>query len=86
LVKNPELLKKLTAEVRSSFAFADEITLSSVGKLSYLQACLDEALRSYPPVPVGMPRVVPEGGAKVAGEFVPEKVRKAPLISVITVF
>ena len=28
----------------------------------------------YPPVAVGMPRVVPKGGANIAGTFVPEDV------------
>lgn len=36
--------------------------------------CLKESLRMYPPVAAGMPRVVPKGGAKIAGTFVPEDV------------
>lgn len=35
-------------------------------------ACLREALRYYPPVAGEMPRVVPKGGAHIAGAFVPE--------------
>lgn len=35
-------------------------------------ACLKEAMRRYPPVPGAMPRVVPKGGAHIAGHFVPE--------------
>lgn len=35
-------------------------------------ACLKEGLRFYPPVAGEMPRVVPKGGAHVAGDFVPE--------------
>lgn len=72
LLKSPESLKKLTTEIRSSFKSADEITLSSVGKLGSLLACLDEALRCYPPLPMGVPRVIPEGGSTVAGEFARE--------------
>jgi cytochrome P450 len=74
LLTNPTALENLTEEVRSAFAADDEITLTSVGKLTYMLACLDEALRCYPPVPLGMPRVVPTGGATIAGEFVPENV------------
>ncbi|KAH7120708.1 putative cytochrome P450 [Dactylonectria macrodidyma] len=73
LLKNPEAMKKLTAEVRSTFRSDDEMTLTSVGKLGYMKACLDEALRRYPPVPMGQPRVVFKGGTTIAGEFVPEK-------------
>ncbi|KAJ4401885.1 hypothetical protein N0V85_005420 [Neurospora sp. IMI 360204] len=72
LLKHPEVMKKLTEEVRSTFKSEEEITLSSVGSLEYMLACLNEAMRLYPPVPIGMPRVVPKGGAKVAGTFVPE--------------
>lgn len=35
-------------------------------------ACIKETFRRYPPVPGSMPRVVPKGGATVAGHFVPE--------------
>lgn len=34
-------------------------------------ACLREALRRYPPVAGPLPRVVPKGGANIAGYFVP---------------
>lgn len=37
-------------------------------------ACIKEAFRRYPPVPGSMPRVVPKGGAYIAGHFVPEGV------------
>jgi cytochrome P450 len=71
---HPEVLAKLTKEVRSSFNNEEEITLTSVGQLEYMLACLDEALRMYPPVPIGMPRVVPKGGFRIAGHMVPEDV------------
>lgn len=35
-------------------------------------ACLKEGLRYYPPVAGEMSRVVPKGGAHIAGQFVPE--------------
>lgn len=74
LLQQPETLRKLTREVRSAFATEDEIDMTSVNKLPYLFACLDEALRMYPPVAVGLPRVCPKGGAEVSGHFVPEDV------------
>ncbi|KAH8900750.1 putative cytochrome P450 monooxygenase [Thozetella sp. PMI_491] len=72
LLKNPKALSKLTDEVRSTFKSEDEITLFSVSKLHYMLACLDEAMRCYPPVPIGFPRQVPKGGIMIAGEFIPE--------------
>lgn len=38
-------------------------------------ACLNESLRCYPPVAVGLPRQAPKGGGNVDGHFVPEGVR-----------
>ncbi|KAI0199510.1 cytochrome p450 monooxygenase [Astrocystis sublimbata] len=72
LLNSPECFKKLTEEVRTSFDSEEEITMTSVGKLTYMIACLNESLRRYPPVPTGMPRVVPQGGATIIDQFVPE--------------
>ena len=71
---HPEVLERLTKEVRSAFSSADEITISSAGKLSYMLAVLNESLRMYPPVLSNMLRQVPKGGAMVAGHFVAENV------------
>ncbi|KAK0649206.1 cytochrome P450 [Cercophora newfieldiana] len=72
LLRNPDVLRKLTDEVRSSFNSEEEITLLSVGKLNYMLACLNEGLRKYPPVTVGMPRFIPQGtSAVIAGEVIP---------------
>ncbi|KAI0902064.1 cytochrome P450 [Annulohypoxylon nitens] len=72
LTTNPDKLAKLTQEVRSSFKSEEEITLTSVNSLSYMLACLNEAFRMYPPVASDLPRVVPKGGATIAGRFVAE--------------
>ena len=76
LLTNPDAYKKVAHEVRTSFKSEDEITLTSVSRLTYMLACLTEAMRSYPPVPFGMPRFVPKGGAKVSGEFIPKDVSR----------
>ncbi|KAI2631083.1 cytochrome P450 [Hypoxylon sp. NC1633] len=72
LTTRPEVLAKLNQEVRSSFKSEDEITLTSVGELHYMLACLNEALRRYPPVTGDLPRVTPKGGATIVGKHVPE--------------
>lgn len=74
LLQNPEALAKLTHEVRSTFTSEGEITINTASRLTYILACLDEALRCYPPVPGGLPRVVPAGGKTLCGHFVPEGV------------
>lgn len=73
-------MNKLKHEVRSTFKSEDEITLTSVGNLEFMLACLNEALRAYPPAPVGFPREVPKGGVIINGQFIPEGVSLVFLI------
>ncbi|KAK0625034.1 putative cytochrome P450 [Bombardia bombarda] len=72
LLQNPGALKRLTQEVRTAFKSDEDITFASVTTLHYMLACINEGLRRYSPVPIGMPREAPKGGVTVAGEFVPE--------------
>ncbi|EME39031.1 cytochrome P450 monooxygenase-like protein [Dothistroma septosporum NZE10] len=71
LLQNPDVLAKLKEHVRGSFTDQSEIDLISVGKLDYMAAVLDEALRLYPPVPMQSNRIVNPGGADIAGQYVP---------------
>ncbi|KAK1241885.1 hypothetical protein MKX07_007708 [Trichoderma sp. CBMAI-0711] len=71
LGRNPEPLKKLCDEVRSSFTSEDEIDLVSVGRLNYMLAVLDEAMRLHSPVPGTTPRTINEKGDVIAGYWVP---------------
>ncbi|UJO25015.1 Fatty acid synthase beta subunit hexB [Fulvia fulva] len=73
LLKNPDVLAKLKEHVRSSFTDQSEIDLISVGKLDYMAAVLDEALRLYPPVPMQSNRIVNSGGVDIAGQQVPAR-------------
>ncbi|KAI0385889.1 cytochrome P450 ClCP1 [Hypomontagnella monticulosa] len=72
LTSHPDKLEKLAKEVRSAFNNDDEITLTSVGKLTYMLAVLNESLRCYPPVPTGMPRQAAKGGSVILGRHIPE--------------
>lgn len=72
LLKNPDTLARLTHEIRSAFKSDSDINISSAAHLTYLNACLQEAMRVYPPVPTGLPRIVPKGGRVFSGKFVPE--------------
>lgn len=72
LMTNPEIMKKVTEEVRSSFKSKEDIDFVSVNKLAYMKACLNESFRLYPPVASGLPRIVPAGGAMVCGEYIAE--------------
>lgn len=73
----------MVEEIRSSFGSSKEITLTSVSGLTYMLACLNEALRLYPPVPRGLPRGTPSEGANIAGTFVPGDVSSTHLIEMV---
>ncbi|KAK8045087.1 hypothetical protein PG993_005111 [Apiospora rasikravindrae] len=71
LLENPETLERLTAEIKGRFNAEDEITIQSTAELPYLNAVVHESLRLCPPGPAVFPRVVPQGGRVVCGQFVP---------------
>jgi cytochrome P450 len=71
LLKNPDKMKTLTEEIRGSFPSDADLTLEKLAQLKYMHACLEEGLRMYPPVPSGMSRLIPPGGAEICGEYVP---------------
>lgn len=71
LLKHPEALDRVIREIRTAFKSNDEITLSGTAALEYTHACIEEALRVYPPAAIGVPRVVPNAGASIAGRWVP---------------
>lgn len=81
LLTNPDKLKILVDEVRSTFKTEQEMDFSSVSNLSYMLACLNEAMRLYATVPGALPRITPEGGASICDTFVPGNVRTYPVSS-----
>ncbi|KAH7047586.1 RadP cytochrome P450 epoxidase [Macrophomina phaseolina] len=74
LLRNADKMARLVAEIRGAFASPDEMNLQNLPQLPYLNACLEEALRVYPPVPGGLPRLTPSGGTIIEGEHVPGNV------------
>ena len=74
LCQNPDKMKKLVDEIRSYFNSVDEMTTVSLPQLEYLQMCIEEGLRVYPPVPGGLPRRVPPEGALLDGHELPPDV------------
>lgn len=71
LLHNPEVLRKLTDEIRGAFKTEKEINCQSVAKLPYMLACLDETSRIYPTVLTGQAVVVPPEGDLVENEWIP---------------
>ncbi|KAI0482562.1 cytochrome P450 [Xylariaceae sp. FL0804] len=86
LSRTPTALGRLTREIRDKFpARPDQdgkgdvpcpIDFSSpeLAGVTYVYACIDEALRLCPPIPSILPRQVDAGGMMVDGEFFPEGV------------
>jgi cytochrome P450 len=75
LVRHPQVLRTLEAEILSAFSSsgsADLMTPSRLVALPYLRAVVDESLRLAPPVPSLLPREVLKGGITIDGTFVPE--------------
>ena len=62
LIQNPAAFDKLAMEIRESFKDESLLTIQNLGRLTYLTACIEEALRLVPPVPEGLPRVTPVEG------------------------
>ena len=71
LIRTPDKLRILTSEIRSSFPPEHAITFSALRGMPYLNAVLQEGLRLCPPIPAGLPRLVPEGGDTVCGQWMP---------------
>lgn len=75
LLRSPGKLARLRDEIRGAFVTAsagEDLAFSAVSRLPYLRAVMEEALRIHPPLPAGINRVVPEGGAIIDDQFVPE--------------
>lgn len=75
LLRNPKTMKKLTDEIRSAFPDFDDITLEGLARQKYLGAVLQEGLRMYPPVPIGLPRLTPAEGSTICDDHLPADTR-----------
>ena len=73
LSKDRRVSARLAEEIRR-FTNEGDITIDSVTQLPYLTAVLNEGLRMCPPVPCGLTRIVPKGGAWISDRWVPEGV------------
>ncbi|KAI0106434.1 cytochrome P450 [Nemania sp. FL0031] len=71
LLTNPRCMDILKDEIRGAFDSNDQIDFDSLSKMPYLNACLEEGLRMYPPVPSAFPRVIPKGGNSIMGKRIP---------------
>ncbi|KIX01993.1 uncharacterized protein Z518_07932 [Rhinocladiella mackenziei CBS 650.93] len=76
LMRTPSSLSKLREEIDHAIeerGSDDMFSFQEAQKLPYLQACIKEGLRLHPATGLPMVRVVPEGGASIAGRYFPAK-------------
>ena len=78
LCRNPRTLAALRNEIDTMAAagqISNPVSFQQAQGMPYLQAVLKEALRMHPATGFPLERVVPKGGATIAGKFFPEGVR-----------
>ncbi|KAK1712421.1 cytochrome P450 [Colletotrichum lupini] len=76
LLTHPSKMATLRAELDAVVEDPQEdLTFTRLRKLPYLNACIEEAMRVYPPAPTPMPRMVPPRGRIVCGRHVPAGTR-----------
>ncbi|KAI0550323.1 cytochrome P450 [Xylaria curta] len=71
LLRLPEVYRKLKDEIQAEFQTFEQINAKSTAHLKYLNAVICEGMRIYSPLPVALPRIVPEGGDTVDGYPIP---------------
>jgi cytochrome P450 len=71
LLENKDKMGKLVKEIRSTFGSTEEISMGVLQGLPYLNACMKEGLRRYPPVPIGLPHLTPKEGSTICGHYIP---------------
>ncbi|PYH35826.1 cytochrome P450 [Aspergillus neoniger CBS 115656] len=76
LISNPLVYARLTEEIRRADAngslTSPVVTERETKALIYLQACILEGLRVFPPITALRERVVPSGGDTLNGVYIPE--------------
>ncbi|CAG8971210.1 hypothetical protein HYALB_00010583 [Hymenoscyphus albidus] len=71
LLEKPAIFKTVTEEIHGSFEKEEDINATTAAPLKYLHAVCLEALRIFPPLPIGPPRDAPPEGAVVDGVSIP---------------
>ena len=69
VLQRPELQIALEKETAG---LSDDFTENDLINLPLLNAVIDETLRLYGAAPSSLPRVVPQGGGKLVGHYIPQ--------------
>jgi cytochrome P450 len=72
MLRKPGAWARARAEVDAvSGSWQRVVPYSDAQRMPFLQACVKEALRVFPPAPMGLPRVAPKGGIEIGGRRFP---------------
>ncbi|KAJ4412319.1 hypothetical protein N0V91_000790 [Didymella pomorum] len=69
LIRHPECLAIAKKEVSDAKLTDDVVSYADASRFPFLQACLKEGWRMFPPVPFGLARVVPATGVTIGGRY-----------------
>lgn len=73
LIRHPKVMQRLVKELQQA-----QVSLntpwSDLARLEYLNACITETLRIYPPAAAGLARITAPGGTVICGRIIPEGV------------
>lgn len=77
LLQNPHAYKRATEEVRTTFQRAEDVSFKEINvRLPYMLACLNEAMRVFPSIPLALLRITNDGPpTPIAGHSIPAKVK-----------
>ncbi|KAI2621577.1 cytochrome P450 [Xylaria nigripes] len=64
-------MQQLQDEVQSKFNSYQAISKTSTTSMRYLNAVVLDAMHMHAPLPLSLPRLVPEGGDSVDGYYIP---------------
>ncbi|KAF2169402.1 hypothetical protein M409DRAFT_52650 [Zasmidium cellare ATCC 36951] len=75
-LRHPDVLEKLRTEIESALPDTKSakhlvvLPHTPMRNVDYLRACLDEGLRHLPPTSIGLLRMTPPEGARIAGHWI----------------
>ena len=75
VLSSPTARKNLLAELRSHYKKTSDLSYTSLSKLPYLTACVNEGMRLHFIVGIGLPRYIPPQGATICGRHFPGNYR-----------
>ncbi|KAF2443446.1 cytochrome P450 [Karstenula rhodostoma CBS 690.94] len=76
MIRHPDAWRRAHAEVveaaSNGFCKDQIVSYADSQRLTFVQACVKEALRMFGPVPMGLPRIAPKGGLAIGDRTLPE--------------